>query len=129
MDRVREQRDGPRDGHDRQLEQRRDAEHDERDLHRADPAAIPRQRVVDRVAGVVAVPDDRREHPGDPPRRVRVPVPGLARAMPAFDVVVVGGVDVVRVRAVVVRMIRPVRRAGLVLVGARAIGHRRRVTV
>jgi len=57
-----------------------------------------------------------------------MPVPGLARAMPAFDVVVMGGVDVVRVRAVVVRMVRPVRRAGLVLMGARAIGHEAKTT-
>jgi hypothetical protein len=50
------------------------------------------------------------------------------RCVPAIEVVVVGGVDVVRVRAMVVRMIGAVRRAGLVLVGARAIGHEAKTT-
>jgi hypothetical protein len=59
---------------------------------------------------------------------VCVPVVDLARAVPAFDVVVVRRVDMIGVRAVVVRMIRPVRRAGLVLVGARAIGHEAKTT-
>jgi hypothetical protein len=37
-------------------------------------------------------------------------------------------VDMVRVRAMVVRMIGAVRCAGLVLVGARAIGHEAKTT-
>ena len=73
MDRVGEEGHGARDQDDSQLEHGRDAEPDEGDLDRLDPADVAGQGLIERVARVVAVADDRGDEPADPTMAVAVP--------------------------------------------------------
>jgi len=76
----------------------------------------------------VAVTHDGPEERRHPAMAVLVGRRRVAVAVAALHVMVVWRVDVVRLGAVVVRVVRPVRRGGLVLVGARPIAHARERT-